>query len=114
VRYAQLDITTLRRSIGSAHDHQRGHVGHAARRHAALRFATQRSSCPTSPLCYRVSLQLWSVANAEYRNGQAPQSCRVALANSAAMPGTLPFVELRHALWVGVPGIAALVLSTVC
>lgn len=42
--------TTLRRSTGSAHGQQRGHVGHAARRHAPLRFATQRSSCPTSPL----------------------------------------------------------------
>jgi hypothetical protein len=33
----------------------------------------------------------WSVANAEYRNGQAPPSCRVALANSAVMLGGLFF-----------------------
>ena len=31
------------------------------------------------------------MANAEYRNGQAPRSCRVALASSAVMPGGLFF-----------------------
>ena len=46
---------------------------------------------PTSPLSYRVSLQLWSVTNAEYRNGQAARSCRVALASSAVMLGGLFF-----------------------
>jgi hypothetical protein len=46
---------------------------------------------PTSPLSIFVSLQLWSVANAEYRNGQAPRSCRVASASSAVMLGGLFF-----------------------
>ena len=51
------------------------------------------------------------MANAEYRNGQAPRSCRVASANSAVMLGGLFFlIELRCALWASPPSITAFVL----
>jgi hypothetical protein len=39
----------------------------------------------------RQSLRFVSVANAEYRNGQAPRGCRVASAGSAVMLGSLFF-----------------------
>lgn len=79
-------MTTLRRTKESACPHQRGHVVHAAHRHAALRLL--RSDHPAQhqrfPLLGSYSFQ--PVAKAADRHCQAPPSCRVVSSSNAVVP----------------------------
>ena len=94
--------TRLSRQLGQ----QRGQAVRVAFVWAALRAVTR----PTQPHRFRVIHVpgYQSVAKAEYRSGQTPQSCRVTVTTRAVMPAVQPFfLGWRCALRVCTTGITA-------